>query len=238
MDTQARNGSGTPLDPQRLRYLTASVQALQQPMTGLAFAVFGAIWLLMPLDNDYRLIPGRWLPALIMVVGLIAVFRLVPRYYRWRFGRVEPKLSNLSNKQFSIFLLVMIVLFLISLGFGHSLDRYSGDLLHRVHLVLSDPTGRVHLFPLAMWVIWLSVSLLPHSSRMFDPYEIFFVCCGTTMCAFIVLYPHWHPGAMQSTLWRVLNGGSFGISLMTVGSYNHLTLIRMMPKKFAENDDE
>ncbi len=42
----------------------------------------------------------------------------------------------------------------------------------------------------------------------------------------------------RSWFWKVLNAGGIGLSLMAMGLYDHVVLIRALPKRVAEGDDE
>ncbi len=235
MITPGRAEANTTLDPQRLKYLTENFTGLQ----GLNFVALGAV-LLLPLEDVYGEIrPDReWLQWLAYAV-LIAVMGYIPRYYRRRFGWVEPvEPRNPSNKQFVIFLLVFLVGLFGGRSLGQRLDRYVDDLSQVIHSMIFDPTGQVKLLPLICWIAALFANLRKRSQRIGDPYRIYFLVFGTITFALIALYPLWHPEATQSLLWRTLNAGSLGFSLMGWGLYNHITLVRMLPKRFAENNDE
>jgi len=229
MNIRVRTNAGATLDPQRLRYLTENFSTLQ----GLNLVALGAISLLTPLApiGDVYGVTIRWWFLLVMA-ALSVPMRYIERYYRRRFGWVEPR--NPSNKQIAIFFLALVVLFLCR----HSLDRFTGDLTQVIHSMISDPDGRIELLPLVGWIVALFASFLKRSQRVADPYWIYFLCSGTSACAVVAFYPLWHPEAAQSLVWRTLNAGSFGFSLMALGLYNHITLVRMLPKRFVENDDE
>jgi hypothetical protein len=166
------------------------------------------------------------------LAGFVVLGYCIPRYYRRRFGWVEPR--NPSNKQGVIFLLVLVVL----LFWGRRVESYFNDVTQVIDSMIPDLNGQIELIPLACWIGALCTSFLKRSQRMADPYWIYFLCFGTIACAVVAFYPFWHPGATRSLLWRTLNAGSFGFSLMAWGLYSHFTLVRLMPQKFQEDDGE
>jgi len=56
--------------------------------------------------------------------------------------------------------------------------------------------------------------------------------------ASIVSYAIWHPDAKQLGLWKILNAGGFGLSLIALGLYDYTSLVLLLPKRAAEGDDE
>ena len=102
--------------------------------------------------------------------------------------------------------------------------------------MISDPDGQVKLFPVLLWIVSLSTSLLKRSLRIIE--RVYFLCLGTIVFAAITLYPFWHPEATKALLWRTLNAGSFGFSLIALGLYDHISLVRMLPKNEGVSDDE
>jgi hypothetical protein len=39
-------------------------------------------------------------------------------------------------------------------------------------------------------------------------------------------------------VWKILNTGGFGLSLIATGLYDHIILVRTLPKRVPEGDDE
>ncbi len=230
MNVAERTVTDATLEPQRLKYLTENFSTLQ----GLIWVAWGAVALVQPMQEIYGAswpIHG-WLPLLACLAGFVVVVYYIPRYYRRRFGWVEPR--NPSNTQVVIFLLVLVVL----LFWGHRIESYANDLTQVIDSMIPDLHGQIELVPLVCWIGALSTSFLKRSHRTTDPYWIYFLCFGTIACAVVAIYPFWHPEATRSLLWTTLNAGSFGFSLVAWGLYSHFTLVRLMPKKFQENDGE
>ncbi|HEY6305741.1 MAG TPA: hypothetical protein VI488_04685 [Candidatus Angelobacter sp.] len=69
-------GSGSRLDPARLKYITENFQGLQ----GLRAVAFGICLASMQITQLY---PSRWnlLGVLISAAGLVTTFIYIPRYY-------------------------------------------------------------------------------------------------------------------------------------------------------------
>jgi hypothetical protein len=54
----------------------------------------------------------------------------------------------------------------------------------------------------------------------------------------VSLFPIWHPGAESLEIWKILNAGGFGLSFIAMGFYEHIVLVRALPKRVAEGYDE
>jgi len=216
--------SSPALEPKRLRFLTENFAALQ----GLNYVPLGAASLLSQTDRIFHYSEWWWWPAVITVC--VIWNRYIPRYYRQRFGYVEPR--SPSNKQIAYFLLALIFLFI----FRRDLDRYVLDLSQVIRSTISDPRGQVSLLPLVAWIGTLFASFLKPSLRTLE--RFCFYSIGIIASAGIAFYPLGHPRATEELLWETLNAGSFGFGLIAMGLYDHFTLVRMMPKKFEENDGE
>jgi hypothetical protein len=218
-------GSSPILDPQRLRFLTENFAALQ----GLNYVAMGAVVLLSPTDGIFNYSKWwQWPTAFVAV--LVIWLRYIRKYYRQRFGYVEP--LNPSNKQIAYLLVAFIVIYI----FRRDLDRYTLDLSQVIRSTISDPGEHVRLLPLVGWIGALFTSFLKPSLRTFE--RFCFTCLGIIASTGIALYPLGHPRATEDLAWKTLNAGSLGFSLIAMGLYDHLTLVRMMPKKFEENDSE
>jgi hypothetical protein len=227
MTVQAGADAEVALDPHRLRYLTENFAGLQ----GLNFVALGAFFLLSEMEEVYGAswpIRGWWL--WLVLPAFVGAIWYAPKYYLQRFGYVEPR--NPSNKQVAIFILALLIFFVCR----RSLDRYANDLTQVIRSMIADPDGQVKLSPVLLWIVSLSTSLLKRSLRIIE--RVSFLCFGTIVFAAIALYPYWHPEAMKALLWRTLNAGSFGFSLMALGLYDHISLVRMLPKIGGVSDDE
>ena len=209
------------LDRQRLKYVAENFADLQ----GLRTVVLGAWLALMSMVNLYEgnwLLRGSGLPLAVLIVALIVWALYIPGYYERRFGRVERQ--NPLKRCAGPFL-AMAVVFAVLFAFNR-----------RLHLMISDPTNQVDLWPLSFWIAWMCYELW-HWKRA-DPSRICVLFCCMLAAAFIALSPIWHPEARQLMWWKGLNQGSLGIGLIAVGFYDHFTLVRMLPKRDAEDDNE
>jgi hypothetical protein len=226
------------LDPKRLRYVTENFHILQSQ--GLNLVVLGLMFLEFRIEE---VLGGRW-PwwwDLLFLAGCVAGIRYIPRYYRHRFGWIEPRTSNLSNK----LLFVLIPVFLILLFFGTNIGRFADAVAARVgdrlHEMISDPTHRANLNPILWWLWFLSMDLTAPlwRSRRVDDHALYISCVGVLFWSVVILYPPLrYPEIMQFTIWKILNAGWLGISFIALGLYGHLTLVRLLPKRIHEEDGD
>jgi hypothetical protein len=218
------------LDPERLRLVTQNLSGLQTfSMRGLGFAAFGAAFATMHASTTYW--KSDWVgPLVLACLGLFALSLLyVPRYYRWRFGWAEARkapvpewVANLSFKQVFIAVAALFLLWLLIDVLAHALPV------------------RIDLMPLLTWlgvlcaVLWLRQRI----GTLWSNYVlvVFLIAVGI---AWITFYPLWHSlAANQLLIWRTLTAGSMGLGYMILGLYDHIMLVRLMPKRVAESDHE
>ncbi len=225
MEIQASAEAGSTLNAERLKYVTEHFHALQ----GLTWVAFGAMLLIPSMMDFYGL---RW-PTLGWVALLISwpfAFRYIPKYYRRRFGWVELGPASMTNRQAVIFLLVFLVL----LFFGRPIGRYADLIYAVVESMISEPAHPVTLLPVLLWFVYFCASLRRHPSQE-DRYRTCFFSLGMLAWAFVVLSPLWHPEITHFKLWEFLKAGWLGISLISVGLYDHITLVRLLPKRIEED---
>jgi hypothetical protein len=217
------------LDPERLRSTTANFSGLQGlNLRGLTFAVFGASLAAMQMANVYWK-SGLWdgLVDLASIGLFVASLIYVPRYYRRRFGWVRPRPasvprwgSEFSFGQMFIRVFLLLVTFFVLWMFVH--------------------VGGRELMPLVIWFMVLCVlPCLMWFSQSKDgqrPYYIFPVLLTVIAVAFITFYPVWHwVDAKQLLLWKTLTAGSLGLGCVVLGVYDHIMLVRLIPKRVAED---
>jgi hypothetical protein len=53
----------------------------------------------------------------------------------------------------------------------------------------------------------------------------------------VFLFPLQHPAITQLLFWRILSAGWLGISFMAIGLYQHMALVRLLPKKNQEEKE-
>jgi ATP/ADP translocase len=168
---------------------------------------------------------------------MFAAVWYVPRYYRSRFGSVEP--LSPSNRNAVIFLLVLLALGL----FGGPLARYLDSVLvpqasNEIHSMISDPDHRTNLLPVVFWIVLLCARLF-RRSRFASYLDVSFDLACLLFWAFaLVFYPLRHPDVTRLTFWKVLNVGWFGISMIMAGLYDHLTLVELVPRRARERNNE
>jgi hypothetical protein len=218
--------NGIRLSRERLNYITQNFNQI-----GLPWAAFGAALLIMKVPDLY---PTWWttrasFTALIAVLVVMVVY--IPRYYRWRFGWVQPnpvsnRFSNwfehLTGKQGVIYSLIFAAILLVFALFQELID-----------LAL-----RIKSFQLVIWLVLLLIGFLCGPQNILRRRIPFFSVVGLAV-AFLTFYPLFHlMSAQQFSLLNNLNACSFGISLILVGLYDHFMLVRMLPRKVAEAHSE
>ncbi len=103
--------------------------------------------------------------------------------------------------------------------------------------MISDPARQINLWPSVFWVVLLCGSLRWHMSSI-ERQRVYFMLVATLGFASIVSYAILHPEARQLGLWKLLNAGGFALGLIAIGLYDYFVLVRALPKKVAEGDDE
>jgi hypothetical protein len=216
MDGEIIDRVSSPVDPQRLKFITENLAVLQ----GLNFAV---VWTLPWWAN---------LLSETLQLGLFIVFYrgIMARYYERRFGRVEPKPKSPMTRREGIGCLVNILLVVAGLIWGLRLEAWVDATL------IGDPSGQIRLLALVFWIMWLSKSIRRDSSM--DPRGPFFYLAGLAVSAAIAFYPRWHPGVTQSMLWRTFNIGSLWLTFIAWGLRDHFVLVRALPKNGSDDDDD
>lgn len=223
--------SQTNLDPERLRLVTQNLAGLQTfGARGLGFSAFGALFATMQMSGVYWK-DGGWVGLVVLAcLGLfVASLIYVPRYYRWRFGWAEPRkapvprwLQDLSFKQVFLAVAALFLLWVLVDVIAHALPI------------------RIDLMPLVSWLgvlcatLWLRQSI--GKSHLSYLLVVLIIVIGI---AWITFYPLSHPlDPSQLLLWKTLNAGSLGFGCIILGVYDHMMLVRLMPKRIAEDDHE
>ena len=218
------------VDHERLKYVTGLLGSQQQ---GLNTVLFGTFVFLM--EGPFIWPRGRAIDLACwagLVVFVAAWRRWIPKYYQKRFGHVQA--HEMSAKQFAILLLVFVSLFFFGQTIARYLDPVASSFLGSVHMRMSDPSHQINLVPSFFWLASLFAGLLWR--RRIDSLWLGFL--GLLVFLAIALFPMWHPGAERLVMWKILNAGGFGLSLMAMGLYDHIVLVRALPKRVAEGADE
>jgi hypothetical protein len=220
-----------PVDHERLRYVTRILGAQQ----GLYTALFGMLYLSMELGDVWQW-RGEWLivPAGIAIL-MVAHRRWIPRYYRKRFGHVEPR--EISAKQFVLFLGVIVLLLFVGEPLAHRVDPMISSFSDRLHFAISDPAHQVNLWPSFFWTAML-ISSLRGALRGIEWPRLCFLFCAMLAFTSVVLFAMWFPDIRQAALWRLCNAGGVGLSFVALGLHDHITLVLLLPKRIADGDDE
>jgi hypothetical protein len=133
--------------------------------------------------------------------------------------------------------LALLLAFLVLLFLGQPIAHYFDPVASRLHMMISDPDRRINLWPSAYWAVLLCASLRWHMSGI-ERQRVYFMLVGMISFASIVSYAIFHPEAKELDLWKLLNAGGFGLSLIALGLYDHTTLVLLLPKRVSEHDDE
>lgn len=233
-DAPPKTRSSGEVDHERLRDATRILGGQQ----GLYTVCFGAVLLLPELDHVWNGLTGWW--AVLVGLGVLAIYlaalkRWIPSYYQKRFGHVEAQ--GPSVKQFAVFLFVIVALFFFGEPLAHHADPMIAGFVDRRHTMISDSNHQINLWPLLFWILVCFSSVRVHPRRMRTP-GLYFHLSGLLGATSVALYPMWHPGATRIWLWRVLNAGGIGLSFIAMGSYDHFTLVRVLPNRGSGDDNE
>lgn len=222
---------------ERLGYVTRLLGGQQ----GLYTALFGTVLFFMSVEKsgigpaDGGLLPA-WLPWIVGLGILLAAYkRWIPKYYQQRFGSVQA--LEPSAKWFGLFLLTLLVLLFIGQPLARYLDPRFSSFADRFHVMISDPAHQINLAPSFFWMA-VFLSRLRWHMRRWERQESYFLIGGLVASSSIAIYGMLQPEARQLTIWKILNAGGFGLSLMVMGLFDHIALVRALPKRFAEDDDE
>jgi hypothetical protein len=162
--------------------------------------------------------------------------RWIPEYYQRRFGSVQGPRKPWS-KWYALFFLAVVFAFPVLLFIGqpiaHFLDPIASTVLGRLHMMIFDPARQINLWPSVFWVLLLCASLRWNMTSI-ERQRLYFVLVGTIGFTSVVSYAIWHPDAKQFALWKILNAGGFGLSLIALGLYDYIVLVRALPKKVSE----
>jgi len=238
---QDTTDADVPVDRERLRYVT---RLLGSP-PGLNTALFGTLLFLVNAEEIWHWLNGWWrlLAGLVWLALLLAGWRIyiaaqewIPEYYQRRFGSVQAARAPVSRWN-AIFSLALLLAFPVLLFVGRPLAHYLDPVASHLHLMISDPARQISLWPAVFWGVLLCSSLRWHMSR-FERQRLCFILVGMISFASIVSYAIWHPDAKQLGLWKILNAGGFGLSLIALGLYDYTSLVLLLPKRAAEGDDE
>jgi hypothetical protein len=236
-ESESQTNGGVPVDHERLRFVTRLLGA----QGGLRTILFGTFLFWIEANHDvwHWHWPRGWAGGLAWLVGMVVFFRAwqrwIPRYYERRFGHVEPQ--EMSAKRFGILLLALLALALFGQPIANYFEPSVSSFLAGVHLVISDPAQQVNLYAPILWTAGFFSSLRWPLRRM-ERQRLCFELAGLIGFVSIAILPMWHPDAEKLGLWKVLNAGGLGLSFIAVGLYNHIVLIRALPRRLAEGDDE
>jgi hypothetical protein len=218
-------GRGMKLDPERLKSITATFAAA--PQDGLGFAVFGVAAATNQMINVYWS-GSHWtgLGVLFMAGALVAYFLYFPRYYASRFGWVQQKPPTVNRRQ-QVGLVIVIGLAVTML--------LSADLLQ--HFAQAPVNYLTLLQSVLLLCVNLGIAFTARGRSM--PIRLTIWAALVSTQGVVAVLPLWISlGPRQMLLWKLLNAGSAGILFMVMGLCNHVAMVRMLPKRVEEGDDD
>lgn len=231
-------------DHERLRYVTKLLGSHQG--LGLRTALLGTVLFFLNTGKILQHWVSTWsillaaLATVALQIGgakiLIAADSWIPEYYQRRFGSVQAARAP-TSKWNAFFSLAVLLTFPVLLFFGRPIAHYFDPVASHLHMMISDPDRQINLWPSLLWAVLLCGSLRWHMSSI-ERQRLYFILAAMIGFASIVSYAIFHPDAKQLGLWKLLNAGELGLSLMALGLYDYIVLVRALPKRVAEGDDE
>jgi hypothetical protein len=207
----------------RLRYVAGNYQSLQ----GLTWVCLGGGLVLLETEG----IPGITFPWWLNLLGCGLVFvavQYVPKFYERRFGSVESRVSPINIKSLALVLALLFALFLWP-GIARHGNPVAAKVSSVAHRMISDPGHKVNLWPFLYWFGLLCTWALTRSHFGRLRMVLFAACILLLWTGVLVFLPLREPKVTQQTLWRILNAGWLGVSMVLLGVYNHLTLVHFLP---------
>jgi hypothetical protein len=214
---------------ERLRYITENFQSQQ----GLTWVALGALSFLTSSKDIFGITLPWWFWLLIVPFG-IAAFRYIPKYYGLRFGSVEPRYP--SNTHVVIFLIALLVLAVYGGSIGRYADSVVQQVSNKIHGMISDPGQRANLSPILFWAVLMFAGLARRPKDLVRARLAFDFACLLFWTVVLAFFPLRHPDVTHLTLWRILDAGWSGISLIIVGLYEHLTFLYLVPARFRASE--
>jgi hypothetical protein len=224
MDSDIRTGEDSTIDHRRIKFVTENLAALQ----GLDTVALGAMLFFLELKDVLK--DPWWLYALNLAAVVVIVRQMPSKYYERHFGRVEPKSKSPTSRREAVGGLVGILLVIVALIWGRRIEVWADAVL------MGDQGGQIRWLASLMWSVGLLRKTKKDSSA--DPRGPLFYVFGLATSIAVCLYPKWYPEVMRSLIWKTLNAGSLGLTLIAWGLRDHLLLVHLLPKKGSDDEDE
>jgi|HubBroStandDraft_4_1064222.scaffolds.fasta_scaffold10708_1 hypothetical protein len=224
MDSDIRTGDDSTIDHRRLKFVTENLAALQ----GLDTVALGAMLLFLELRDVLK--DPWWLYALNLAAVVVIVRQMPSKYYERHFGRVEPKTKSPISRREAVGGFVRILLMIVALIWGRRIEVWADAVL------MGDQGGQIRWLASLMWSVGLLRKTKKDSSA--DPRGPLFYVFGLATSIAVCFYPKWYPEVMRSLIWKTLNAGSLGLTLIAWGLRDHLLLVHLLPKKGSDDEDE
>ena len=224
MESEVYKTDNSPVDHQRLKFVTENLAALQ----GLDIVALGAMLFFLELTDVVK--DSWWLYLLNLAAAVVIVRQMPSKYYERHFGRVEPKSKRPTSRREAVGGLVGILLVIVVLIWGRRIEVWADAVL------MGDLSGQIRWVASLAW----SARLLRNTQRdsAADPRGPLFYVVGLATSTAICLCPKWYPEVMQSLVWKTLNAGSLGLSLTAWGLRDHLLLVHLLPKNGSDDEGQ
>lgn len=216
------------LNPEQLRNVAENFIALKG---SLGFAAFGAAFAAFQMLDVYWHGSHRMgLAVLLLASPFVVWFFYLRKYYASRFGWVQPKQpSAISTKEVGIVVASLVVLLVVWV--------VANVLQSLVHVPV-DSAGLTLLQSAGFLVLFVFMALRTHPRPIFVARLTIWAALAAVQGVISAL-PVWVSlSPDQRLLWKLLNAGSMGILIMVMGLSNHVAMIRMLPKRVVEGDDD
>jgi len=213
----ARNSSsiyGTSADLEKIRYVTEHFRQLQ----GLGSAVFGAFWVFYELALRSQWGPRVWLWFVVFGIGLaFSKSDYLEQYYWRRFGWIEqPKKRELESNGYVAALAFVLALIVL---------EWLGNRLGCPELWFRTIIFFVFVYDPG----W-------SRERFINPRNVYLLP-AILGAIFVYGYPMLHPpDSVHTAFWKELTDLVLPVFLIVVGLFDHILLLRLMPKRVLEDD--
>ena len=224
MDSDIPTRDDSPIDLRRLKFVTENLAALQ----GLGTVALGAMLFFLEIKDVWK--DAWWLNVLSLAAVVVIVREMPSKYYERHFGRVEPKSKSPTSRREAVGGLVVVLLVIVGVIWGRRIEVWADAVL------MGDHGGQIRWLAPLMWSVGLLRNTRKDSSA--DPRGPLFYAFGLATSIAVCLYPQWYPEVMQSLIWKTLNAGSLGLTLIAWGLRDHLLLVHLLPKKGSDDEDE
>jgi hypothetical protein len=220
------------LNPDRLRNITKRFTALRQG--GLNTVVLGICVFLVAVTDLW----SGWLRDALWMLTLAPLFLFfrgyVPKYYERRFGHMEAQESISAGEAFTL-LLFILGLFIYSIIASRA-NAFFASLTNPLHVAISDPDHRINLNPVLFFLAVLTIDLISTPWREQPGKGARGACVLALPWCLVVFLPLQYPRVAQFLPWKMITTGWLGLTQIAIGIHQHITLVRLFPRRVREEN--